>query len=360
MPSIEIENLVARYDDQIALDNVCLRIEEGELFFLVGPSGCGKTTLLRHIAGFLKPQSGTIRFGTQCVNDIPPHRRETAMMFQSYALWPHMSVAANVAFGLEERGLPQGEITTQVADALRMVQLAGLENRRIGELSGGQQQRVALARALVVHPKYLLLDEPLSNLDARLRQGMREEIRRICKAYQLTAIYVTHDQEEALSMADRLAVMGQGRVLQVGTPDEVYRRPSERRVAEFMGETNLLAVEILGSGPNEKTLRLGWAGGEMEADIPGHFDQLTAKDQRVWLSIRPEAFRMDTPPMGVQRFVGVVLNSSYQGATVSYRIRIAGGGELKILALNPSGPLHAEGETLNLWVARDDLVLLSQ
>lgn len=360
MPSIEIENLVAQYDDQIALDRVSLKIEEGELFFLVGPSGCGKTTLLRHIAGFLRPLSGTIRFDAQCVNDIPSHRRETAMMFQSYALWPHMTVAENVAFGLEERKLARKDITLRVTEALRMVQLDGFETRKIGELSGGQQQRVALARALVVRPKCLLLDEPLSNLDARLRQGMREEIRRICKANHLTAVYVTHDQEEALSMADRLAVMGQGRVLQVGTPDAVYRRPAERRVAEFMGETNLLPVEILGTGHDEKNLRVGWPAGEIEVAVPLSWTGPLSQGQRAWLSIRPEAFRLGPPPMGVHRFVGVVIGAAYQGATVVYRVRISGDAEFKILSLNTAGSLHAEGETLDLWVARDDLVLLSQ
>lgn len=360
MPSIEIENLVARYDGQIVLDQVSLKIEAGEMFFLVGPSGCGKTTLLRHIAGFLRPLSGTIRFDSQCVNDIPPHRREATMMFQSYALWPHMTVAENVAFGLEERGLPRKEIIREVAKALLMVELDGFEARKIGELSGGQQQRVALARALVVRPKFLLLDEPLSNLDARLRQGMREEIRRICKANHLTAIYVTHDQEEALSMADRLAVMDQGKVLQVGTPDEVYRRPCERRVAEFMGETNLLPVEILGAGKDEKSMRVGWPGGEIEVSIPGHFGRPSSSNAGVWLSVRPEAFRLDSPPMGVNRFAGVVIDASYKGATVAYRVRISESTELKILTMNPSGPLHQAGETLDLWVARDDLVLLIQ
>jgi len=281
-------------------------------------------------------------------------------MFQSYALWPHMSVASNVAFGLEEQGLAQKEIWGQVLEALRLVQLEGFEDRKIGELSGGQQQRVALARALVVRPQCLLLDEPLSNLDARLRLGMREEIRRICKAHRLTAVYVTHDQEEALSMADRIAVMGQGRLLQVGTPDEVYRRPSDRQVAEFMGETNLLTVRILSQGQDQTALRVSWAGGEMAVAVPDHFRQIPSTDQTFMLSIRPEAFRLDAPPAGVQRFVGVVDSSSYQGATVSYRIKVAGEVEFKILVLNPSGPLYAPGETLNLWAAREDMVLLSQ
>lgn len=360
MPSIEIKNLVARYDDQIALDHVSLRIEDGELFFLVGPSGCGKTTLLRHIAGFLQPESGDILFDGKKVNGIPPHRRETAMMFQSYALWPHMTVASNVAFGLEERGVVRKEIDAQVREALRMVQLEGFEERKIGELSGGQQQRVALARALVVRPRCLLLDEPLSNLDARLRQGMREEIRRICKNHCLTAVYVTHDQEEALSMADRIAVMGKGRLLQVGTPDEVYRHPVARSVAEFMGETNLLPVEILSKVEETGALRIGWAGGEMDVPTPSRFSDAQFPAHRALLSIRPEAFRLDAPPAGVQRFVGVIDASSYQGPTVTYRIRIAGGADIKILSLNPSGPLYSVGETLNLWVARDDMVLLHE
>ena len=218
MVSIRIRGLVKRFGDVVALDHLDLDIEAGELFFLLGPSGCGKTTLLRSIAGFHIPEAGEISFDKQDVTKVPPHKRETAMMFQSYALWPHLNVFKNVAFGLEERRVRKPEIKRRVEGALAMVKMQGLGNRKINELSGGQQQRVALARALVVRPRCLMLDEPLSNLDAKLRIEMRSEIRRICKDFGLTAIYVTHDQKEALSMADRMAILDGGKIAQIGTP----------------------------------------------------------------------------------------------------------------------------------------------
>ena len=221
MLAVTIEGLTKRFGDFTALDQINLRIEPGELFFLLGPSGCGKTTLLRHIAGFYLPDEGRILFGEQDVTRVPPHRRDTGMMFQSYALWPHLTVAQNVAFGLEERKRPRAEIKERVAAALASVRMENFGDRKINQLSGGQQQRVALARALVIRPRCLLLDEPLSNLDAKLRGEMRQEIRRVCKEFGLTAIYVTHDQKEALSIADRLAVLEAGRLAQVGTPREV-------------------------------------------------------------------------------------------------------------------------------------------
>src|SRR5215218_2911793 len=226
MIPITLERLTKRFGGTIALDQVDLRIEAGEIFFLLGPSGCGKTTLLRTIAGFYEPDSGRVLFGDEDVTRLPPHARNTGMMFQSYALWPHMTVAQNVAFGLEERKVKPDEIVRRVHDALASVKMEHLGERRIHQLSGGQQQRVALARALVIRPRCLLLDEPLSNLDTKLRVEMRGEIRRVCKEFGLTAIYVTHDQKEALSISDRMAVLDSGRILQVGTPDTVYRRPS--------------------------------------------------------------------------------------------------------------------------------------
>ena len=225
MVSIQIRGLVKRFGNLVALNRLDLDIASGELFFLLGPSGCGKTTLLRSIAGFHLPEEGTILFDGDDVSQVPPHKRETAMMFQSYALWPHLNVHKNVAFGLEERRVKKTEIGERVEEALSMVKMDGLGNRKINQLSGGQQQRVALARALVVRPRCLMLDEPLSNLDAKLRIEMRTEIRRICKEFGLTAIYVTHDQKEALSIADRLAVLDSGNIAQVGTPEEVYRKP---------------------------------------------------------------------------------------------------------------------------------------
>ena len=241
---IAIENLSKSFGGFLALDRVGLTIETGELFFLLGPSGCGKTTLLRHIAGFYQPDEGRILFDGKDVTRVPAHRRNTGMVFQNYALWPHLTVERNVAFGLEERRLPRAEVDRRVTEALRVVRLEDLARRKIHEMSGGQQQRVALARALVVRPACLLLDEPLSNLDSKLRLEMRQEIRRICREFQLTSIYVTHDQQEALSIADRIAILNAGKVLQVGAPEEIYRNPRNRFVAEFIGEGNFLTGHI--------------------------------------------------------------------------------------------------------------------
>ncbi|MBL9032814.1 MAG: ABC transporter ATP-binding protein [Phycisphaerae bacterium] len=249
-----------------AVDRVSLLIHPGELFFLLGPSGCGKTTLLRMIAGFIEPTSGRIRFGSpkaqalqspgsdpldwEDITALPPNRRDAGMVFQSYALWPHMTVEANVAFGLSTRRVPPDQRRERVMQALEAVHMAEYAARRPNQLSGGQQQRVALARALVIRPRVLLLDEPLSNLDTRLRLELRSEIRRICKSSGITTVYVTHDQKEALSMADRLAIVSKGRLAQVGTPRELYTRPTTRFVATFLGEANIIPCEVIGRSNN--------------------------------------------------------------------------------------------------------------
>mgnify|MGYP006418225627 FL=1 len=233
-----------RFGDVEALRNITFEIDSGELFFLLGPSGCGKTTLLRAIAGLEAIDSGHILFDSKDVSKLPSHRRNTAMVFQGYALWPHMTVEQNVAFGLDVRGLSKSERNARVQEALEQVQIADLSGRKPNELSGGQQQRVALARTLVVKPSCVLLDEPLANLDAKLRRDMRMEIRSICKDAGLTAVYVTHDRQEALSMADRLAVLDRGEVLQIGSPRDVYSRPGSRFVASFIGEANFLPGTI--------------------------------------------------------------------------------------------------------------------
>ncbi len=314
MVPVTLERLTKRFGATVALDAIDLSIAAGEIFFLLGPSGCGKTTLLRSIAGFYLPDEGRILFGSEDVTHLPPHRRNTGMMFQSYALWPHLSVAENVAFGLEERRLPRAEITARVAEALGSVQMAAYADRRVHQLSGGQQQRVALARALVIRPRCLLLDEPLSNLDAKLRLEMRGEIRRICREANLTAIYVTHDQKEALSIADRMAILEGGRIRQAGTPGEVYRHPVSPFVAEFMGETNFIPGHVLDS-----------AGGSVRIETAlGIFTSASeaaawAAAQNVTLSIRPESWTLSTAAPAGNSVAGRLRDRSYLGEMAQYQ-----------------------------------------
>ncbi len=241
---ISISSLTKRFGPTTAVDNVSLTINPGELFFLLGPSGCGKTTILRMLAGFTEPTSGSIHFADRDVTRLPPEKRRVGMVFQSYALWPHMTVLENVEFGLRQRKLPRPERRQRAAEALSLVQMDQYAQRKPAQLSGGQQQRVALARALAVQPDVLLLDEPLSNLDAKLRHDMRAEIRRLCRATSITTVYVTHDQKEALSLADRLAVMRQGRIEQLAPPREMYQAPTSTFVAEFLGAANLIPATI--------------------------------------------------------------------------------------------------------------------
>jgi len=256
MPGVVIKRLTKRFGDVAAVEGLSLDVKPGELVSLLGPSGCGKTTTLRLVAGFLQPEIGEIWVGERCLSSptsvVPPERRRMAMIFQSYALWPHMTVAQNVAYGLRfKSAVSKGDRDRRVAEMLRIVQLAGLESRYPGELSGGQQQRVAVARALIVEPEILLLDEPLSNLDANLREEMRFEIRRLHESFGITTLYVTHDQAEAMVISDRVAVLHRGRVVQIGTAEDLFRRPRTRFVAEFIGRTNLLdAVAAAPTGAN--------------------------------------------------------------------------------------------------------------
>ncbi|MCL2105176.1 MAG: ABC transporter ATP-binding protein, partial [Kiritimatiellaeota bacterium] len=314
---VTIENVEKRFGAFTALKHVSVSVAPGELFFLLGPSGCGKTTLLRCIAGFHTPDFGTITIGDRDVTALPPHRRDTGMMFQSYALWPHMTLAENVAFGLEMRKLPKPEIQRRVMEALELVHLADRAKARPNQLSGGQQQRVALARALVIKPQCLLLDEPLSNLDAKLRLEMRTEIRRICKQAGLTAIYVTHDQKEALSVADRIAVMRDGAVEQVGTPEEVYRSPANRFVAGFIGEANFISGIVRGGGTPEKmTIRTPCGLFRTSKSLPG-----LMAGETVDICIRPEAIRFDRP-RSPNIFRGMITESVYLGEVAQHQIAV--------------------------------------
>jgi iron(III) transport system ATP-binding protein len=332
MIAVTVRGLVVRFGDVIALDHIDLEVRAGELLLLLGPSGCGKSTLLRSIAGFVVPDRGAIHFGGEEVTLLPPHQRNTGMVFQSFALWPHLSVRENVAFGLRERRVEKEEIGRRVQKSLEAVRMGDRADRRIDQLSGGEQQRVALARALVVRPRCLLLDEPLSNLDASLRHSMRDEIRRVCKEFQLTAIYVTHDQKEALAVGDRIAVMKAGRILQIDTPLAVYRRPASRAVAAFMGETNLLAGTVKASIAGE--VRVGTAVGEIVATGRSPLD--FPAGMPVWVSLRPECLSLThrSAPGSVNAIPGAIESTVYLGEIAEHRFR-AGGETLRTYELNP-------------------------
>jgi iron(III) transport system ATP-binding protein len=355
MISISIENLVKKFGDNVALNGLTFRIEPGELFFLLGPSGCGKTTLLRNIAGFYIPESGRILFGDDDVTHLPPHKRNTGMMFQSYALWPHMTVAQNVAFGLAERKVPKAETDQRVAAALESVRMAPYAARKIAQLSGGQQQRVALARALVTRPRCLLLDEPLSNLDAKLRLEMRTEIRRVCKEFGLTAIYVTHDQKEALSISDRMAILEGGHIAQIGDPQTVYRRPTSKVVADFIGETNFIEGKIshAASGVAHVETPFGSFHGVISDPewCPQDGDSAT-------LSIRPECWRIASQPLPRNSAAGRIGESTYLGEVAQYLFQPAAGPAIKIFELNPDLAHRPQDRELYATAEPDDVVVL--
>jgi iron(III) transport system ATP-binding protein len=331
MISLTIDQVTKRFGETVALSRISLRIEAGEIFFLLGPSGCGKTTLLRSIAGFYVPEEGRILFDDEDVTRVPPHLRNTGMVFQSYALWPHMTVEKNVAFGLEERGVSADETKRRVAEALDGVKMGHLAARRTNQLSGGQQQRVALARALVIRPRCLLLDEPLSNLDAKLRLEMRGEIRRICKEHGLTAIYVTHDQKEALSVADRMAILEAGHVRQIGRPAEVYRHPHSKFVADFMGETNFISGTVTDVEEDRVYVRTTLC--EFVATIGANGWKPQPGDHCT-LSIRPESWTLGTVGGGTNAISGRIKERVYLGEMAQYQFATAA-STLKIFELNP-------------------------
>jgi iron(III) transport system ATP-binding protein len=363
MVQIAIDAVTRRFPPQnrraaetTAVDNVSLSIPSGSLFFLLGPSGCGKTTLLRMIAGFILPSSGRILFDDQDMSYVPPHRRDTGMVFQSYALWPHMTVADNVAFGLDVRKIKGDERTRRMEEALSLVQMAHLKDRKPNQLSGGQQQRVALARALATRPKCLLLDEPLSNLDAKLRLEMRAEIRRIVKQTGITTIYVTHDQKEALSMADGIAVMKQGKLQQTGTPTELYRHPVSKFVADFIGESNFISgqIESISNG----TVVLKTDAGPILAVPPLKPEGLSA-GKKVWAAFRPEAVRFSN---GVgptaNRLSGKHVSSTYLGEIAEHVVELPGGQRIKGFEINPSHSTPTVGEALTATFAADNVMLV--
>ena len=346
MANVTIDGISKSYQVGVpVLKPIQLEVADGELFFLLGPSGCGKSTLLRILAGLVRPDGGAIRFDGRDITSFPPEKRRAAMVFQNYALWPHLSVFENVAFGLRAEGADRATIRREVSAALELVQLADCADRRIPSLSGGQQQRVALARALAVRPALLLLDEPLSNLDARLRDTMRREIRRICKERQLTAIYVTHDRQEALSMADRLAVMQGGEIRQLGNPEEVYQFPVDRFVAGFLGDANFLSGKVTEEG------RFASAFGEFELQCRGMKLQAGGN---ITAAIRPERIRVFSEPRPGS-FPAVLTERNFLGESCEWKFE-AGGIELAVSELGAPG--RRIGESYQLEFDRDHLIAL--
>ncbi len=346
---VSIQNLAKKFGDTAVLKDISLEVQDQELFFLLGPSGCGKTTLLRLIAGFYQPDEGRLFFGGKPMNGVPPHQRNTGMVFQNYALWPHMTVAENVVYGLDVRGVSAAEKKQRVAEALAIVQMDKFAHRAPNQLSGGQQQRVALARALIIHPDVLLLDEPLSNLDARLRIEMREEIRRIHARTRITTIYVTHDQKEALSLADRVAVMRDGVIEQLGDPRAIYRSPANRFVADFIGETNWLPAEVQRRTDDEVIVKTDF--GEFHAPP----DAKLVVKQKVWMGFRPEAVEM-----GADRhnsLATTIAHVSYLGEIEQYELRLSPSATIKAVEQNPQ-QIRRVGQPLAVHVSPHNLLLI--
>jgi iron(III) transport system ATP-binding protein len=356
---LKLEDVGKRYGEQWVLRGVTLHIQRGEFYTFLGPSGCGKTTLLRIIAGFVAPDEGTLLLDGEAINHVPPWRRGVGMVFQNYALWPHMTVFENVAFGLKERRVARGEVQRRVMDALAQVDLLGTEKRRPSQLSGGQQQRVALARTLIIQPRALLLDEPLSNLDAKLRAEMRLALLKLQRDIGLTTIYVTHDQEEALAMSTRVAVLSGGRVVQEDTPRRIYEQPANEFVAAFVGESNLLSGKIVRLSGQQLEIDCG-QGAIVRAVQPGPALPARVGD-RVTLSVRPEAVLISASDAvyGAGNAVrGRLVASAYQGSHIEYEIS-ALGKALKAYAANPKGkpPLQA-GNEVTLTFAPEDVVIV--
>jgi iron(III) transport system ATP-binding protein len=349
--SITLDNLSKRFGAVTAVDSVSLRVAAGSLVCLLGPSGCGKTTTLRMIGGFEEPTSGRIHIGDEDVTTQPPYVRPTAMVFQSYALFPHMSVHDNISYGLRARRLPRAETAARVEEALTLMELHGQEKKSPPQLSGGQQQRVALARALVIRPKVLLFDEPLSNLDAQLRVRMRSEIRAVQRRLGITSVYVTHDQEEAFSIADQVAVMNKGHLVQIGTPRELYRQPADRFVAEFVGLSNIVPAEVLEANGTGAVVRV--FGQVVRSRRPPR-----RPGPETSLVLRPEALRVDKA--GAAGVPGSVQTLAFVGPLVRYTVAVQDGTILTVDLHNP-GPdqFFAEGTPVSVLLPAEVPALLS-
>jgi spermidine/putrescine transport system ATP-binding protein len=351
---VRLVDLVKRFEDVVAVDGINLDIAGGEFFSLLGPSGCGKTTTLRLIAGFERPTAGRVLLDGTDVAHTPPHKRNVNTVFQSYALFPHLSVEDNVAFGLRFKNVTKADAAAMVGNVLSLVRLEGLGRRRPTQLSGGQQQRVALARALVLNPAVLLLDEPLGALDAKLRKALQIELKALQEEVGITFVYVTHDQEEALTMSDRLAVMSEGRIEQIGTPREVYEEPATAYVADFLGVSNLMSGTAGGSAPNGRCrVRIG------DFELEGGRGRLDAAGD-VKIVIRPERVRVAAHgASGANRIPGLVQRSIYLGAFTQLIVQLAHGETLQCVVQNDGGELaFGQGDAVSVFLPAEALRIL--
>lgn len=353
MIELHLKNVSKLFGETRAVDSVSLEVKAGELFFLLGPSGCGKTTCLRTIAGFYQPDEGELLFGDKIMNNVPPHKRNIGMVFQNYALWPHMTVYENVEYGLNIRKLPNDVKKEKVAKVLEVVQMDQYAERNPNQLSGGQQQRIALARALVIEPDILLLDEPLSNLDAKLRLEMRQEIKRIHSEIGITAVYVTHDQKEALSLADRMAVMKDGKIIQLGSPREVYNFPINSFVADFIGETNFIEGKLKAKANSH--FSMDTSIGEIKATGVN----VSEKDKLI-CSVRPESINIyDNPRDNIaNQFEAKVSSVVYLGDVEEYWINVKNSWDIKIVLNNPGKYERKSGDKVFIQFDPEDAILL--
>jgi spermidine/putrescine transport system ATP-binding protein len=351
VPAVDVRlvDVVKRFGEMVAVDHIDLEVQDGEFFSLLGPSGCGKTTTLRMIGGFEQPTSGLIELQGEDVTWLPPFRRNVNTVFQNYALFPHLTIYENVAFGLRRKGAKDSEIKSRVSDMLKLVELPGFETRKPGQISGGQAQRVALARALINKPAVLLLDEPLGALDLKLRKQMQVELKRIQQEVGITFIYVTHDQEEAMTMSDRIAVMNRGRYEQLGDPESLYERPTTRFVAGFLGVSNLLAATATGSADGYAVVELA---DDTQVRVPS---ALVDGKTSLQIGIRPEKIRLSEPekaPAGGNRLRGVIRDASYIGVSTQYIVEASGGARLTVYEQNVERATKAE-----LWSPGEQVVL---
>jgi iron(III) transport system ATP-binding protein len=357
MPHIRIEKVSKYFNDVKGVDQANIAIEKGEFFTLLGPSGCGKTTLLRTLAGFYRQEEGHIYFGDQCMDDVPAYKRNIGMVFQSYAIFPHMTVFDNVAYGLKARKVNKKEIERRVLEALEMVELVQLKDRQPAQLSGGQQQRIALARAIVIHPGLLLMDEPLSNLDAKLRLKMRADIHKLQKNLNITTIYVTHDQEEALAVSDRIAVLNQGKIQQIGKPHEIYLSPKNQFVANFIGTTNFIEAHCTNYDSQS---------GKAEIKVGGKTFSTAVNTKymgEIIYSVRPEQLKLTTTEKeGAGPLIeGVVTHSTFLGEKVEYEIKLKNGQIIQVHehAVNYENLRHVNAR-VNIDINPEEAVIFDQ